>query len=243
VALELMAEPPLVADEGTVRDCPVCFDSISANKEWVVFSACRHGTCWACFRQIAKRQCHAVHCPLCRMSLVHKVLPALPHRPWSAADAAAFSARAEGASLRTDAAGVAAIGAQPSGRDAVSHGPMDDMIAASHFGGLSAADARAGDVATDATVADVESQEAKQKECCADDMRAAPRTITVIVTCMVPAPPLEPPPLQRARRGPPAARRGGQMDRDVGRWAHWQLPPVCQVHGGSSPCESLGQEA
>ncbi|EIE26420.1 hypothetical protein COCSUDRAFT_39523 [Coccomyxa subellipsoidea C-169] len=63
--------------EGQSRECPVCWDKVTRNAQWRLFS-CRHGTCEQCYKRIVVLPGSAASCPLCRMPLVEPRPRALP---------------------------------------------------------------------------------------------------------------------------------------------------------------------
>ncbi|KAL0052745.1 hypothetical protein WJX82_006934 [Trebouxia sp. C0006] len=50
---------PAAEDEGTVRECPICFEEITQNQEWLLLP-CKHGVCATCYQKLIQDQ-HQVH--------------------------------------------------------------------------------------------------------------------------------------------------------------------------------------
>ncbi|KAL0036689.1 hypothetical protein WJX79_005766 [Trebouxia sp. C0005] len=46
---------PAAADEGTVRECPICFEEITQNQEWLLLP-CKHGVCVTCYQKLIQDQ-------------------------------------------------------------------------------------------------------------------------------------------------------------------------------------------
>ena len=63
---------PAAADEGTVRECPICFEEITQNQEWLLLP-CKHGVCVTCYQKLIQDQHQVTTCPLCRMPLLEPV--------------------------------------------------------------------------------------------------------------------------------------------------------------------------
>ena len=64
--------PPAPQDQGTVRECPVCFDEVKENNSWLLLP-CRHGVCTSCYQKLIQHQHRVTTCPLCRMPLLEPV--------------------------------------------------------------------------------------------------------------------------------------------------------------------------
>lgn len=60
---------PAAEDEGTVRECPICFEEVIHNKEWLLL-ACKHGVCMNCYQKLVQDQHRVTTCPFCRMPLL-----------------------------------------------------------------------------------------------------------------------------------------------------------------------------
>ena len=63
---------PAAEDEGTVRECPICFEEITHNQEWLLLP-CKHGVCATCYQKLIQDQHQVTTCPLCRMPLLEPV--------------------------------------------------------------------------------------------------------------------------------------------------------------------------
>ena len=63
---------PAPEDEGTLRECPICFDEIKENKSWLLLP-CKHGICTSCYQKLVQDLHHVTTCPLCRMPLLEPV--------------------------------------------------------------------------------------------------------------------------------------------------------------------------
>ena len=63
---------PAPEDEGTLRECPICFEEVKENKSWLLLP-CRHGICTSCYQKLVQDQHHVTTCPLCRMPLLEPV--------------------------------------------------------------------------------------------------------------------------------------------------------------------------
>ena len=59
---------PPAADEGRVRECPICLEETRANAAWVVFP-CAHATCRPCYERLTAKPQQDAACPLCRAPL------------------------------------------------------------------------------------------------------------------------------------------------------------------------------
>lgn len=63
---------PAAEDDGSLRECPICFDEITHNKEWLLLP-CKHGVCTTCYHKLVQDQHRVTTCPLCRMPLLEPV--------------------------------------------------------------------------------------------------------------------------------------------------------------------------
>ena len=68
---------PAAEDEGTVRECPICFEEVLQNMQWLLLP-CKHGVCTTCYQQLVQQRQQTTTCPFCRMPLLEPVVqPAL----------------------------------------------------------------------------------------------------------------------------------------------------------------------
>lgn len=60
---------PAAEEEGTLRECPICFDEVTQNQQWLLLP-CKHGVCTTCYQKLVQDQHRVTTCPLCRMPLL-----------------------------------------------------------------------------------------------------------------------------------------------------------------------------